>query len=82
MITIKYFAKYRELLGVATEAYAAAEVSNIETLKTAIAQRHPKAVAMLQDVRCIVALNQRVLTGDVTFTSGDEVAFFPPVSGG
>jgi molybdopterin synthase sulfur carrier subunit len=82
MIIIKYFAKYRELLGVAVEAYATADASTIETLKTVITQRHPKAITMLHDPRCIVALNQQVVTGDVAFKSGDEVAFFPPVSGG
>jgi molybdopterin synthase sulfur carrier subunit len=82
MITIKYFARYRELLGVVAETYATAEVPDFATLKTVIAKRHPEAIAMLQDPRCIVALNQQVVTGDVVFKSGDEVAFFPPVSGG
>lgn len=83
MINIVYFAKYREALGLAEEAYdLGTGAVALSVLKTAILQRHAKAVSVLEDARCIVAINQQVAGPDASVSPGDEVAFFPPVTGG
>jgi molybdopterin synthase sulfur carrier subunit len=82
MIHIKYFAKYREWMQKPEEALDAAP-ANIGELKNLIRDKHANALKMLDDPRCIVAVNQHVIHGDsVLLKSGDEVAFYPPVTGG
>jgi sulfur-carrier protein len=82
MIHIKYFAKYREWIQMPGEALDAAP-ENIGELKRLIRDKHANALKMLDDSRCIVAVNQQVVHGDeVLLRSGDEVAFYPPVTGG
>ena len=82
MITIKYFAKYREWMQVPGETLDVTP-ENISELKRLIRDKHAKALKMLDDPRCIVAVNQQVAHGDdVLLKSGDEVAFYPPVTGG
>lgn len=83
MIYVKFFAKYREILGLAEEGYdLGVSPVSVDILKAAIRERHSGAIPMLEDVRCIVAINQQVAGGDTLICDGDEVAFFPPVTGG
>ena len=82
MINIKYFAKYREWMQMSGEVLDAAP-ENIGELKKLIRDRHANALKVLDDPRCIVAINQQIVHGDeVLLKSGDEVAFYPPVTGG
>lgn len=82
MINIKYFAKYREWMQMSGEVLDAA-LENIGELKRLIRDRHANALKVLDDPRCIVAINQQIVHGDeVLLKSGDEVAFYPPVTGG
>ncbi len=56
---------------------------NVGELKRLIREKHTDALKMLDDSHCIVAVNQQVIYGDdVLLKSGDEVAFYPPVTGG
>lgn len=82
MIYIKYFAKYRELMQRATEELPA-DCSTLASLKLLLRETRPQAGIMLDDPRCITAINQQVVKSDNTeLRSGDEVAFYPPVTGG
>lgn len=81
MICVHYFSRYREWLGRAEEQFDMVE--NLESLRRLILQKHPNALKMLEDPRLIVAVNQVVVQGGETLLKpGDEVAFFPPVTGG
>ncbi|GGH58088.1 molybdopterin synthase sulfur carrier subunit [Comamonas phosphati] len=81
-VTVRYFASIREALGTgsATLQTAAATVGALreelmaQSCAAAAALTHGKAVRM--------ALNQAMCEGDAEIRSGDEVAFFPPVTGG
>jgi molybdopterin synthase sulfur carrier subunit len=82
MIYIKYFAKYRELMQLANEQLAA-DSHTLATLKQLLKTRHSQAQQMIDDPRCITAINQQIVTSDSTpIKDGDEVAFYPPVTGG
>lgn len=82
MIYIKYFAKYREWMGVPGEVLDASPATVCE-LKSLLLARHANAARMLADARCIIAINQQVANGeDSVLAAGDEVAFYPPVTGG
>ena len=82
MIRVRYFARYRETMAVADEQYPDTATTLVE-LAEQMRNRHPVAGVVLDDARCIVAVNQKVIKGgDVPLQSGDEVAFYPPVTGG
>jgi molybdopterin synthase sulfur carrier subunit len=84
MITVLYFARLRETLGTGSEQIALpAEVRNLEGLRAMLVSRGgawEQALAPGKPVRA--AVNQIMAVGDAALADGDEVAFFPPVTGG
>jgi molybdopterin synthase sulfur carrier subunit len=81
-ITVLYFAGLRETLGVEREELALpAQVVDVAGLRTWLQARGERWVALAAP-RIRAAVNQ-TLAGDATSVAdGDEVAFFPPVTGG
>ena len=81
---IRYFAWLRHHVGRAEEEIELpAEVASVQALKHLLAARHPgfaEALASPGVVRC--AINQEHVPDDAPLRPGDEVAFFPPVTGG
>jgi len=84
MITVLYFARLREALGRSSERiYLPAEVCDVEGLRALLIARGGVWAQELAPQRPVrVAVNQAMAVGDVQVTDGDEVAFFPPVTGG
>lgn len=84
MIKIVYFASIREELGLSEESISLpAGVVNITELSAWLQrERGAKWVSALGDPSMLMALNQEMVGGDQTITAGDEIAFFPPVTGG
>lgn len=84
MITLLYFARLREALGTGREELALpAGVVTLGALRTHLAQRGDvwaREMAAGRNLRA--AVNQSVATADSPLKDGDEVAFFPPVTGG
>ena len=84
MITLFYFARLREALGAGREQLALpADVKNLGALRAHLAQRGDawaKEMAAGRNLRA--AVNQTVAMPDTPVHDGDEVAFFPPVTGG
>lgn len=84
MITLLYFARLREALGTGQEQLALpAGVTTLAALRVHLAQRGEawaKEMAAGRNLRA--AVNQTVATADAPVADGDEVAFFPPVTGG
>jgi sulfur-carrier protein len=83
-VTILYFAWLRERVGVSEERVALpADVSTVAELVAWLAGRsagHAHAFANRRTVRC--AVNQDFAEPSARVGPGDEVAFFPPVTGG
>ncbi len=81
---IRYFAWLKHRVGRAEETVQApAEVASVAALKVFLAERHPgfaEALASPGVVRC--AVNQEYVAEDAPLRADDEVAFFPPVTGG
>ena len=81
---IRYFAWLKHRVGCAEEIVdPPAHVASVEALKAFLAERHPgfaEALASRGVVRC--AVNQEYVPEDAPLRPGDEVAFFPPVTGG
>lgn len=81
---IRYFAWLKQRTGIAAEEVdLPAEVKDVAALKAWLGARHPRfaeACAAGGTVRC--AVNHDHAEDDRLVSPGDEVAFFPPVTGG
>lgn len=84
MITILYFARLKEALGTAREELALPEdVATLQALRASLAKRGEAWARELSESKTIkAAVNQEMAHADVPLKDGDEVAFFPPVTGG
>ncbi|HVJ35351.1 MAG TPA: molybdopterin converting factor subunit 1 [Terriglobia bacterium] len=81
---ILYFAWIRAKVGIAAEDVAPpVEVTTVGTLLDWLAARGPNYAEALK-TRSVVktAVNQEYVEDDHPITMGDEVALFPPVTGG
>ena len=83
-VSILYFASLREALGMAREELELpAEVATLSALRNHLHARGGAFATALAPNRAVrAAVNQDMVRGDCAIKSGDEVAFFPPVTGG
>ncbi len=79
-----YFAWVRSRIGIAgEEAAPPSDVTNVGQLLDWLAGRGGNYAAALKDRKLVkVAVNQDYVGPDHPVRSGDEVALFPPVTGG
>ena len=84
MITLLYFARLRETFGMASETLAIpAGATTLENVRATLAARGGVWAHELAAGRSFrAAVNQSVASADTPVNNGDEVAFFPPVTGG
>lgn len=83
MIKVFYFAGLRERLGTAQESLPLpAGVSTVGQLREHLAARGEPWQALAQMRNLQAAVNQDMVAADAPVADGDEVAFFPPVTGG
>lgn len=84
MVTILYFARLREALGTGREELALPEgVSDLGRLREALVGRGGAWAQELGGSRNVrMAVNQDMATAETSVRDGDEIAFFPPVTGG
>ena len=83
MLKVVFFAQTRELVDCdSVELEFSAELSDIETIRSQLATRGNKWDLALQRDKLLVAVNQEMSPWHVKINDGDEVAFFPPVTGG
>lgn len=74
-ITVKFFASLRERMGRAEATLAAQDMGTVDAVWRAVSAEAPPA-------NTLVAVNQEYAQWDSSVKDGDEVAFFPPVTGG
>jgi len=79
-VTIKLFARMRELVGANTIERELTENATIGDLIESLQNDYPKLGQVVS--RTIVSVNQEFADHQTPLADGDEVAFFPPVSGG
>jgi molybdopterin synthase sulfur carrier subunit len=84
MIDIYYFASIRESLGLAQEQMVVdAEITTVLSVINALIARHGERWdGVLRQSKVLMAVNKTVARPDTAIKDGDEVAFFPPVTGG
>ena len=81
-VTVRYFASVREALGTGRETIetAAADLGALRDELIARGEPHASALARGKAVR--MALDQVMSAEGAALREGQEVAFFPPVTGG
>lgn len=84
MIKILFFGRVREELGCGSlELALAEETASLDKLQAQLCEQgSEKWHAVLGQENIIRAVNQSVTEGNIDLSDGDEVAFFPPVTGG
>ncbi|TCP95381.1 molybdopterin synthase subunit MoaD [Cricetibacter osteomyelitidis] len=82
MLKILFFAQTRELVGVDEVVLSAADFTTAEAVRKHLAQQNDKWALALQSGKLLVAINQTLSSLQSAVKSGDEIAFFPPVTGG
>ena len=83
-LTILYFARLRETLGLAQEQIALSQnLANVGLLLDFLRARGALWQSTLDDQGKVrVAVNQDLARNDTPLKNGDEIALFPPVTGG
>ena len=79
-IRVHYFASLRQRLGFSEETLDLPERSTIADLKSVVARVHPEVADTLRTA--IASVNREFALPEETLQAADEVALFPPVSGG
>lgn len=83
-IHLKFFASVREQLGISSETlqFDEAGMSAFGVRQYLISRDAKWAAALSHDKVLRMAINQEMMHQDCVLNDGDELAFFPPVTGG
>ena len=82
-IRILYFASLRERIGQSAEELTLPDgIDTLGRLRAHIAARGAHWDAFAEGKSLRAAVNQRMAQAETSVDDGDEVAFFPPVTGG
>ncbi|MCY1347201.1 Molybdopterin synthase sulfur carrier subunit [compost metagenome] len=83
MIRVQYFARYREQLGLEEEALPwTPSLSSLGDLHRLLLKRGQQWTATLGEANLMCARNQDLCSLEEPLQDGDEIAFFPTVTGG
>ncbi|MGZ5131546.1 MAG: MoaD/ThiS family protein [Caldimonas sp.] len=81
-VEVRYFASLREALGSSETVELGAEAT-VGALRDALAARGGRHAEALGRHRAVRSACNRVMCGDAApLAAGDEIGFFPPVTGG
>jgi len=79
-ITVQLFARARDLAGAARVELDVPEPARVADLKKSLSSRFPQVTPLLPSL--LVAVGTQYAADETELAGGDEVACFPPVSGG
>jgi molybdopterin converting factor subunit 1 len=79
-MTVKLFATLKDRAGASQVTIEAPDQLSVRELREAIAQQHPALAELTK--RSVVSVNHEFAFNDDAVRASDEVALFPPVSGG
>jgi sulfur-carrier protein len=80
MLQVKLFAKARDVVGNSVAEIPWSDGQSVRKLKEILAQQYPALRPIMS--RLLVAVNNDYAADDAIIQTTDEVACFPPVSGG
>lgn len=79
--TLKFFARLREQTGIDSVEISLDQAATLSQLKSYLLANYPQWQSALSG-QILMAVNQTMVSGDRSIQPGDEVAWFPPVTGG
>lgn len=82
MIRVCFFADLRERLGCSELFMQDFSGENVGQLKLLIIKQHPQWENIFLGKKLLIAVNHAMANNNTAIAAGDEVAFFPPVTGG
>ena len=77
-VEVKFFARCREIVGAKRRELELEEGVTLKELKELLMQEYPD----LKNLKLLVSLNHAYANPKATLNDKDEIAVFPPVSGG
>ncbi|MCI7479088.1 molybdopterin synthase sulfur carrier subunit [[Pasteurella] aerogenes] len=81
MLNVLFFAQTRELIGV-DSLELPASFTTAEEVRAHLAAKGDRWALALEKGKLLVAINQTLSPLESAVKKGDEIAFFPPVTGG
>jgi len=83
MLNILFFARLREQLGQAAMTLEMPDTPcSVEDLTKLLIEQNPDWQNLLYDGSVLTSVNQQMVNGEHLLSDGDEIAYFPPVTGG
>lgn len=82
MIKVVFFGQLREVLACPELNLESSELQTVAQLRQTLKSRFSTVEEYLSEDKALVAVNQSMANDAVALSTGDEVAFFPPVTGG
>jgi sulfur-carrier protein len=85
MLTILFFGQLRERLNTERlniDSIELAKPTTVASLCAYLSERGPLWKELIHSNNCLVAVNQTMATRATLLSNNDEIAFFPPVTGG
>ena len=80
---IKYFSWLKNITNTASEEISNKKITDIDSLKRYLCQKYPKLEQFIVKDKIIqIAVNLEHTSENIKISNQDEVALFPPVSGG
>jgi molybdopterin converting factor subunit 1 len=79
-VKVLFFGRVRDLTGLSEETGEISEGATLGDLLERYVQRFPQLTGFRASL--VASCNQEFTAWDTRITSGDEIAFLPPVSGG
>lgn len=83
MIDILYFASLRDAIGIGKEKMEVTDINTLADLIEKLQQRGGKwSTAFGDDAALLMSVNREMSNPQAVINDGDEIGFFPPVTGG
>ena len=79
-INVLYFAQIKEQLGIEKEKITIVSNISILELKKKLAAQKKEDLFLDKNIMC--AINHKIADNNMVINENDEVAFFPPITGG
>lgn len=82
MINVVFFAALREQLDCSELTVNSENITTVADLKNQLASKNEQWQVLFGNTSLLSAVNHELVDSEQLIKSGDEVAFFPPVTGG
>ena len=82
MVTVKFFASFKEKIGKPEIKLSTKGAATLENVIEALETKIPGLKKLIEEGNAVVALNEEIAAKNAVVKESDEIAIFPPVSGG